>query len=77
MCQDKRVSAVWNKCDVFHYLGLVHFFPIEDKNEKRLFLYVYFKHRTADKVKLASNSNCHIPLPESYKIKKKSVSCVT
>jgi len=38
-------------------------------------LYFYFKHRRADRVKLANNSNCHIPLPESYKIKK-TVDCL-
>jgi len=43
MCQNKFVCAVWNKCDVFHYLVIVHFFPIEDKKEKRLFFVFLFQ----------------------------------
>jgi hypothetical protein len=77
MHQDKSVSAVWNKYDAIHYLGVVHFFLLKIKTKSAFFFCnFYLIHRIADKIKLANNSNSHIPLPESCKIKE-SVDCVT
>jgi hypothetical protein len=64
-----------NTYEVTRYLDVVHFLLFNVKMETTFFiLYFHFKRRKIYKVKIVTNSKCHSPSPESYKIKKQMCS---